>query len=319
MDAQCPSLWSRQGCILAPGDIDSTRLVQTPTAWQLPDGLVRVAVSCRDMSNVTTMWVMDCDPEEGMRIVRRPEPDATVARAIEDGGLAGLGPCDAIWDEGTLMLATSSIVLEGRIYNAAIGLMTSPDAGATFSQPRSILTSASNDGFPVTLPCLRRQADGSWRMWFTAFTEWFPDVLPKPDARYCIRSARSMDGVAWTVDPHPAIDRISGEAGLARPTVMQQADRLEMWFSARGPYSLEEPTQRRYCLRYATSPDGEIWRRHDDGHGFVNPPIPGDWDDKMQCYPCVIRLADGREVMLYAGNGYGEAGIGWAVRIQDRG
>ncbi len=318
MDREWPSLWSRQGCILTPQDLNSCRLLQTPTAWQLPSGLVRLAVSCRSMANVTTVWVMDCDPEEGMQIVRKPTQDATVACAIEQGGLAGVGACDALWDDDTLVLAISSMVLQGRFYDTDIGLMTSQDAGMTFSQPQTILTSVANDGYPVTLPCLQRLEDGSWRMWFTAFTQWLPDVGPTPDARYCIRSARSKDGKSWTVDPRPAIERETGEAGLAGPTVLKQSDRLEMWFSARGPYSLEEPTLRRYRLRYATSPDGEIWRRHDDGHGFVNPPLAVDWDGEMQCYPSVLRLMDGRQVMFYSGNGYGQGGIGWALRIHNR-
>lgn len=311
------SVWRRQGRILGPADLEGVRLVQCPTAWQLPNGLVRLAAACRTAQNISVMQVMECDPAQGMKIVRPPQAEPTALHAIAQGGLAGLGPCDAVWDADNLVLATSSLTLRGRLYDAGIEVMISRDGGATFSPPRPVLSPTANAGYPVTLPCIRRLAGGDWRMWFTAFTEWLPEVQPHPDARYCIRSARSVDGLAWTVDPAPAIRRGPGEAGLARPTVLEGPDGVEMWFSARGPYVAENPSLRRYRLCYAHSGDGTHWQRQDDRHGFCNPPEPDAWDGEMQCYPSVLRLADGRQVMFYCGNGYGQAGFGWATREQE--
>ncbi len=314
MARQMSSLWRRQGRILAPADLDGVRLLQCPTAWQLPDGLLRIAAACRNAANVSVLQVMDCDPAQGMKIVRPPRIEPVALQAIAEAGLAGIGPCDAFWDGEVLLLATSSVTLRGRLYDAGIEVMTSRDGGTTFTPPRPLLGPAENGGYPVSMPCLRRLAGGDWRMWFTAFTEWRPEVRPNPDARYCIRSARSADGIVWTVDPAPAIARGPGEAGLARPTVLEGPDGLEMWFSARGPYAPEDPSLRLYRLCHARSGDGTHWQRADDRHGFCNPPAPGDWDGQMQCYPTVLRLADGRQVMLYCGNGYGAAGFGWASR-----
>lgn len=314
MDADLGSSWRRQGQILAPDDLDSVRLIQAPTAWQLPNGLVRLAMACRNLSNVSMMMVMDCDPGQGMKIMRAPHQDATVMRALVSDDLSGLGPCDALWDGDRLVLATSSITRKGRIYDASIEIMTSTDAGTTFTYPQVILTSAANNGYPVTLPCIRRLRDGSWRMWFTAFTQWFPEVQPHADARYCIRSAISTDGLTWEVAADPSVLWLPGEAGLARPCVQETDGKFEMWFSARGPYSKDQPEARRYRLCYARSADATVWQRHDDLQAFSNPPLPGDWDDKMQAYPFVLRLFDGKQVMFYCGNGYGQSGIGWAVR-----
>ncbi|WP_245860992.1 hypothetical protein [Rhodobacter maris] len=249
-----------------------------------------------------------------MKIVRSPQIEPAAIQAIARGGLSGIGPCDALWDGDRLLLATSSLTLHGRLYDAAIEVMTSQDGGATFLPPHTLLTSAANNGYPVTLPCIRKLAGGGWRMWFTAFTQWVPEAQPKPDARYCIRSARSEDAEFWTVDPSPAILRAPGEAGLARPTVLEGSGGFEMWFSARGPYSQADPGLRRYRLGYARSRDGAQWRREDERQGFCSSPAPDDWDGQMQCYPFVLRLTDGRQVMFYCGNGYGEAGFGWATR-----
>ncbi|WP_234905983.1 glycoside hydrolase family protein [Affinirhizobium pseudoryzae] len=314
MSVALRSSWQRQGQILAPVDLQGIRLIQTPTAWLLPNGLLRLAMACRNGANVSVMFIMDCDPAQGMKIVRPPKEDDAALHALASGDLSGLGPCDALWDGGELVLVTSSLRRKGRIYDAAIEVMTSTDSGATFTKPRTILTSASNGGYPVTLPCIRKLQDGRWRMWFTAFTQWFLEVQPHPDARYCIRSASSSDGLTWTVDPDPALLWTSGEAGLARPSVQETGGQFEMWFSARGPYVEDNPELRRYRLCYARSADGFVWQRHDDQQAFSNPPVAGDWDDQMQCYPFVLPLADGRQLMFYCGNGYGQSGIGWAVR-----
>lgn len=319
MGAELTSVWRRRGQILAPSHLDDIRMIQSPTAWELPNGLVRIAVACRNTANLSFMRVMECDPAQNMRIVQPPRDDVTVKRALAMGGLSGLGPCDALWDDGQLVLVTSSITRQSPIYDAAIEIMTSADGGATFSDPQTILTSAANGGYPVSLPCIRRQDNGLLRMWFTAFTQWFPDVQPHPDARYCIRSATSADGLSWSVDPDPAITWLPGEAGLARPTVQRTANGHEMWFCSRGPYVDGQPELRRYRLCFAWSPDGMTWRRQNDGHAFSNPPDPGDWDDQMQCYPFVLRLSDGRQVMFYCGNAYGQTGIGWAVRDEKGG
>ena len=57
-----------------------------------------------------------------------------------------------------------------------------------------------------------------------------------------------------------------------------------------------------------------VWTRNDAQHGYTSPPRSGDWDQEMQCYQCVVQTATGEQFMFYSGNGYGEGGIGFAVR-----
>ena len=83
------------------------------------------------------------------------------------------------------------------------------------------------------------------------------------------------------------------ESRLARPSVQLHENGFEMWFSRRGPFSLTEPTLRRYRLGYATSADGLSWQRCDEQHSFLNSPEPGDWDHEMQCYPNLFKTTDG--------------------------
>ncbi len=311
------SMWIRQGRILAPEHLPSgIRLIQSPTAWVLSNGMVRIAVAVRDAQNISSMMVLDVDPENGMRIVRAPSQTSITPEFVTKMGYAGLGPCDAIWHLGQLWLYASQLTLVGETYDTSIMLLTSDDEGETFSDPFTILTSETNNGLPVTMPTVRHYS-GSWHMWFTAFEAWQMDIKQRPDARYAIRYARSKDGMSWTVQPGRAV-ALAGEqeAGLASPTVSPNGRPEELWFSVREGCE-SEPSRHRYRLAYARARGDESWQRVDSVQGFVNSPDHCDWDCKMQCYPNVIELPDGRTCMFYCGNGYGAAGFGFAIRCDE--
>ncbi|PCJ10689.1 MAG: hypothetical protein COB16_01390 [Rhodobacteraceae bacterium] len=310
------SMWTRQGCILAPEDLpQGIRLIQSPTAWVLSNGLVRIAMAVRDAQNISSMMTLDVDPANNMQIVRDASQTSITPEFVTKMGFAGLGPCDAIWHQGQLWLYASQVTLKGAIYDASILLLTSEDEGKTFSRPQSILTSAANSDFPVIMPTVR-QYSGSWHMWFTAFEAWQMDIKPRPDARYSIRYAQSEDGIVWTVQPGKAI-ALAGdcEAGMASPTASPKGRPEELWFSVRGPYD-GDPSLRQYHLAYARVSEGENWQRADSLQSFANPPERGEWDCDMQCYPNVVELPDGRTCMFYCGNGYGAAGFGYAIRTE---
>src|SRR3546814_18694002 len=70
-----------------------------------------------------------------------------------------------------------------------------------------------------------------------------------------------------------------------------------------------------YRLGYAESDDGLSWRRRDDRAGFK--PADEGWDSEMIAYPHVFDHA-GSRYMVYAGNGFGRAGMGFAVLEQEQ-
>jgi hypothetical protein len=80
-----------------------------------------------------------------------------------------------------------------------------------------------------------------------------------------------------------------------------------MWFCFRG---LDFP----YRIGYAESLDGKSWTRRDAlaGIGVSD----AGWDGGMIAYPFVFDHG-GSRYMLYAGDGYGTAGMGLAVLEQD--
>lgn len=310
------SMWTRSGCILTPSDLpEGIRLIQSPTAWVLSNGLVRIAIAVRDAQNVSSMMTLDVDPAREMKIMHPPSQTFITPEFVTGLGFAGLGPSDAIWHDGQLWLYASSLTLVGEIYDSSILLLISEDEGESFSDPRLVLDSPGNGGFPVIMPTVRYYS-GSWHMWFTAFEEWRMDTSPHPDARYSIRYAQSEDGLIWTIQPGKAV-ALEGEreAGMASPTVSPKGPPKEMWFSLRGPFG--DVLQSRYHLAYARSTDGKEWLRQDSLQSFENPPERGEWDWEMQCYPNVIELPDGRSCIFYCGNGYGAAGFGFAIRTSE--
>jgi hypothetical protein len=65
-----------------------------------------------------------------------------------------------------------------------------------------------------------------------------------------------------------------------------------------------------YRMGYAESRDGIGFERLDTRVGIDV--APEGWDSTMICYPCVVEV-DGRTLMFYNGNGFGQTGFGYAV------
>jgi len=149
--------------------------------------------------------------------------------------------------------------------------------------------------------CCVYPGDDKWRMWYLSCTGW--DMRSgKPEHRYHIKYAESVDGVLWQRDGAVAIDYADAmEYAISRPSVIRDADRWRMWYSHRGSS---------YRIGYAESCDGRNWKRL-DAHCGIDVSRSG-WDSEMIEYPFVFDHGSKR-YMLYNGNGYGKTGFGLAV------
>lgn len=140
-----------------------------------------------------------------------------------------------------------------------------------------------------------------WRMWYLSCTNWrFRNG--KPEHRYHIKYAESLDGINWNRAGLIAID-YSGdqEYAISRPSVIHDGDIWKMWYSFRG---------KSYRIGYAESGDGKNWERLDHLAG-IDVSKTG-WDSESVEYPFVFDHK-GQRYMLYNGNGYGQSGFGLAV------
>lgn len=163
-----------------------------------------------------------------------------------------------------------------------------------------LLERSAVDPFLTASPWVLREA-GRWRMWYVSSPGW-RTVDGAPQHLYHVRYAESDDGMCWRRSGRVCVD-FGGEReyAMGRPCVVRDPDRYRMWFAARGDA---------YRLAYAESDDGVNWCRDDARAGLENAAC--GWDAQMIAYPAILDHGD-RRFLLYNGNEYGRAGIGYAV------
>ncbi len=198
-------------------------------------------------------------------------------------------------------------------FETAIGLAISRDDGATFERMSSapIFGPGVDGSLSVSSPHVIED-DGVLVMLHSRVESW-TSVNGRLEPRYGLWIAISEDGVSWRSEPLPAIPLADvREGGITRPTIMRYGGLWHMWFSKRGVAGYRSNKNDAYRIAYAWSRDGRTWHRADALNQFGNPPGAGDWDDVMQAYPFVVQVDDA-VYCLYSGNGFGQAGVGYAT------
>ncbi len=140
-----------------------------------------------------------------------------------------------------------------------------------------------------------------WKMWYTSFLRW--EKLSKKTFKhyYHIKFATSHNGINWERNNDIAIDfKNQSEYAISKPSVIFKEGVYHMVFCARGD---------KYKLGYANSRDGIIWNRSDSKIN-INLSESG-WDSEEMCYPSIFKHKN-YLYLIYAGNDYGNAGIGIA-------
>jgi len=186
-------------------------------------------------------------------------------------------------------------------FRNSVGLAVSQD-GKTFKKFANgpILDRTMSEPHFAASCCVIPGYD-KWRMWYLSCTGW-RIRYGKPEHRYHIKYAESLDGISWKREGIVAIDYSDEtEYAISRPSVIRDEDCWRMWYSYRGSS---------YRIGYTESYDGRKWNRLDT-HCGIDISSSG-WDSEMIEYPFVFDHA-GTRYMLYNGNGYGKTGFGLAV------
>ncbi|MER9581450.1 hypothetical protein [Mesorhizobium sp. M0276] len=226
---------------------------------------------------------------------------------------SGLGPSCALMIDGRVHLYYSGIYPRTDVsFQISIGLATSED-GLSFKRAFTgpIRGIGPVDPYFVSTPFVGA-VEGGYRMWYASGTGW-ANVRGVLEPDYILRSCFSPDGMMWETRSSVVLgDDLGDGISQTRPWITQDAGGMRLWYSRRGrDFRAGGNEAYRLFSRRINIPDGAVGEA--EPVVFSNPPTTGEFDNWMQAYCCVMQCASG-EVMFYNGDGFGEAGIGWATR-----
>jgi hypothetical protein len=286
-----------------------------PVGRQIGNDTLRVYFGTRDAEGRTRPTFID---------VRADKPDAVLY--THDRPVLDLGAIGAFDDSGVMPSCT--VDHDGRTflyyigwnkrvtvpYQNSIGVAVSEDGGSTFSRALEapILDRSATDPYFTTTPFVLKEG-ALWRMWYSSCTGWF-SVNGSLEPVYHIKYAESSDGTHWKPTNRTCIEPRDSEEANTRPWVVVGSGVYRMWYCFRGSRDYRTDKRHSYRIGYAESIDGLEWERKDDEGGLQ--PSESGWDSIMTAYPCVYEHR-GQTLMLYNGNGFGETGIGYAVRERE--
>jgi hypothetical protein len=194
-------------------------------------------------------------------------------------------------------------------YRVSVGLARSEDGGVTFKREfvGPVVDRTPREAYMTMSPFVIRE-EAAWRMWYGSGTGWV-SVQGKMEPLYIVKYAESRDGRLWAQNDVACIAPLQPLEANTRPSVLRTDAGYSMWFSYRDSVDFRNGAGA-YRIGYATSADSIAWERQSDGHGLL--PSGQGWDGRMAAYPNVV-MCDGRLLMFYNGDGFGESGFGYAV------
>jgi hypothetical protein len=282
------------------------RRAYLPTSMAVDHRRIRVFVAFLDAGMVGRLGYVDVDASDPTRVLdvsERPALDVGRPGMFDE---SGVNPLSVFHHNGRVWLYYVGWQRSTRVpYLLFTGLAHSEDGGLTFRRHARVPVLDRTDAEPT----LRSGAfvslgrDGRFRAWYVTGDEWV-ESQGKSRPTYAMRYAESADGVDWPAEGTPCLEPAApDEYGFGRPYVLDDGDRLRMWYSIRSH-------SRGYRLGYAESGDGTRWERMDEKAG-IDVSDEG-WDSEMIHCGWIQPTAAGT-YLFYNGNGYGETGFGVAV------
>ena len=299
--------WRKLGRVYtAQGEHDwATSHAYVPTSMMVNDERIRVYAAFRDAEGIGRVGYVDVDVANPLQVLEvSPEPVLDIGEPgmFDDNGVTPLSLCR---DGDTVRLYYAGWQLGVRVrYYLFTGLAVSADGGATFRRHARVPVLDRSDSEPLvrTGGCVLSR-NGRWEMWYAGGGR-FIEIDGKPRPTYNLRHLLSGDGVSWGDEGQVCLElEAEGEYGFGRPFVVDDGQRLRMWYSIR-------IAGIGYRLGYAESDDGLTWERLDERAGLD---VSADgWDSDMIGLACIQPTPHGT-YMFYNGNAYGETGFGVAV------
>lgn len=277
---------------------------QVPTPWVMPDGNIRVYYACRDTHNQSYPAYFDLSKD--LETVLKVHETSIMER-----GKHGMFDSDGIMpscviqrgEELWLYFIGWNARAKGARYQNEIGIAVSRDGGETFERMFDgpiVGRSPTEPGLAV-MPFVMKD-DATWRMWYQSGTSW-ELIHNQYEPVYVIKHAASLDGIRWERNSEVCIEPSYPLEAFSRPCVIKRDGIYKAWYCYRDSREYRGGDGS-YKIGYAESDDGILFKRLPDQS------IPReDWNSKMLCYPYVFEF-NGKLLMLYNGNLFGQTGIG---------
>ena len=194
-------------------------------------------------------------------------------------------------------------------YAWKIGLAISRDGGETFEKygKGPIMGTSFNDPYLLAAPRSVFVEKNVWHMLYGSGTGWIIEN-GKFESRYLNRHAVSSDGINWKRDDNHCVNIVYDDESQSACCTIKIGDVYHMFFPYRHSINFRNK-ERGYLIGYAYSKDLKTWIR-DDREVGIGLSTEG-WDSEMISYPHVLKIDD-KIIMFYCGNGFGQAGLGYA-------
>lgn len=303
--------WEKKGLIFKPSDAPEFEFTHTqcPTALLMEDR-IRVFFGSRLKDGSGGVFYIDVDSENPRRVL-----------SIHGNPVFGKGGIGSFDQDGVLQVCLRKYKNNLAMYyggfskttsgthTCMMGLAISEDNGDSFARL------SEGPVFPIsaTDPFLIGSADivfndNKWHMIYTSGTKWL-DLDQKQELAYTLKYANSLDGINWNPTGKVIIPHEGQSSADCKPSIFKIGNTFHMYFSARKVFDYRDYGANSYRLVHATSDDLTDWQLS-GAEGKIDPSLEG-WDSAMICYPNIIQH-NGKIIMFYNGNGFGQSGFGYA-------
>ncbi len=305
--------WIKKGLIFKTEDNYDWMLThsQVPLVDKISDDVLRIYFGTRDKHNqtVTTFIEVEADnPQKILYVHNKPVIELGNLGCFDDSGVM---PSWIVDDNGKKYLYYTGWNVGLTVpYRNSIGIAVQQEDG-TFKRffEGPIVDRTFKEPHFCGQPCVIKE-NNLWRMWYLSCVKW-EIIGNKPEPFYHTKYAESIDGKIWNRKGIVSIDfKDNDEAGIVRPSVINEKGLYKMWYSYRGVKNYRTDKKHSYKIGYAESKDGVDWIRKDEIAG-IDVSETG-WDSVMIAYPFVYEH-NGTKYMFYNGNGFGKSGFGYAV------
>jgi hypothetical protein len=290
-----------------------------PTVDASNERVWRVYYAARDAQNQSRTSYVELDASDPTRVLYvHPEPILPLGApgTFDESGI--MPSWLVVVDESTRYLYYSGWTRAVTVpYQNAIGLAISRDGGRTFTKAGEgpLFGPTLHEPYFTGTACVLVE-DARWRCWYLSCIKWLP-FEGKMESVYHFKYAESDDGIVWRRNGTVAVELKPGdEAGLAKASVIREAQKYRMWYSYRNLKGYRTDRANSFRIGYAESVQGVTWERLDHLAGIDTSPEGGGWDGEMIAYPHVVARQN-ELVMFYNGNGFGKSGFGYAVLPQE--